>query len=156
MRYLIKSEGSTKAVAKKLGVTERTVQRYAKGDIKKPRAALAKKMDGEVRKRWQPRNQAKARAAAAKAGVVIDTRARFGFTAAPGTTDDARLRRITQHLGPEYSGRLIAAQDAGATDAQLQAIVAEGLQQEYFRDAGSRAGGLAVDFTDIDYIDFGF
>ena len=66
------------------------------------------------------------------------------------------MRRITQHLGPEYSARLIAAQDAGATDAQLQAVVAEGLQHEYFRDGGSRAGGLGVDFTDIDYIDFGF
>lgn len=154
MRYLVKQMGSTKAVAGKLGVTQRTVERYAKGEIKKPRAALAQKMEGEVRRRWQPRNQAKARARAAQSGITIETRARFGFTAAPGTTDDGRMRRITQPLSPEYADRLIAAQEAGAPDAQLQQIAAEGIGHGYFRDGGARAGGLAVDFTDIDYIDF--
>lgn len=154
MRYLVKQLGGTKAAAAKLGVTQRTVERYAKGEIKKPRAALAQKMEGEVRRRWQPLVQKRARARAAQSGVTIDTRARFGFTAAPGTSDDGRMRRITQHLPPEYADRLIAAQQAGATDAQLQQIAAEGLGHEYFRDGGGRARGLSVDFTDIDYIDF--
>ncbi|MEU9109301.1 hypothetical protein AB0D54_34265 [Streptomyces xanthophaeus] len=33
---------------------------------------------------------------------MIETRARFGFTAAPATTDDGRMRRITQHVPIEY------------------------------------------------------
>lgn len=94
--------------------------------------------------------------AARTTGLVIETRARFGFTAAPGTTDDGRMRRITQHLPPEYAGRLFAAQEAGAGEAQLRAIAAEGLQEIYFKDNGARAGGLLVEFTDIDYVDFAF
>ncbi|MFI6006085.1 telomere-protecting terminal protein Tpg [Streptomyces sp. NPDC051366] len=70
-----------------------------------------------------------------------------------GTSDDGWMRRITQHLPPEFAGRLLAAQDAGASEAELQQIAAEGLQEVYFKDGGGRAQGLLVEFTDIDYID---
>jgi hypothetical protein len=88
--------------------------------------------------------------------MVIETRARFGFTAAPGSTDDSRMRRVTQHLPPSYAARLFDAQAAGATEHQLQAIAAEGLQEIYFKDRGRRADGLEVEFTDIDYIEVDF
>lgn len=39
---------------------------------------------------------------------------------------------------------------------QLQAVLAEGLQQEYFKDRGRRADGLLVEFTDIDYVELSF
>ena len=84
-----------------------------------------------------------------------ETRARFGFTAAPGTTDDGRMRRLTQSLPPEYAGRLFSAREQGASERELERIAAEGLQEVYFKDGGRRAGGLTVEFTDIDYIDFG-
>jgi hypothetical protein len=35
----------------------------------------------------------------------------------------------------------------------LQNIVAEGLQEVYFKDGGRRANDLLVEFTDIDYLD---
>jgi hypothetical protein len=89
-------------------------------------------------------------------GLQIRTRARFGFTAAPGSTDDGRIRRITQHLPPVYASRLFDAQAAGATEQQLQAIAAEGLQEIYFKDRGRRAQGLEVEFTDIDYVELDF
>lgn len=92
-------------------------------------------------------------AAATTGGVVIDTRARFGFTAVPGSTDDARLRLITQALPPANAARLFEAQEQGAGEQRLRAIAAEGLQEFYFRDRGRRAQGLQVEFTDIDYID---
>ncbi|MFD5514340.1 telomere-protecting terminal protein Tpg [Streptomyces sp. NPDC127051] len=76
----------------------------------------------------------------ARTGLVIETRARFGFAATPGTTDGGLMRRITQHLPSECAGRLLAAQDAGASEADLQRIAAEGLQGVHFRDGGSRAG----------------
>jgi hypothetical protein len=47
-------------------------------------------------------------------------------------------------------------QAAGATDAQLQAVVAEGLQEQYFKDGGRRADGLLVEFTDIDYVELDY
>jgi hypothetical protein len=65
--------------------------------------------------------------AASTGGLVVSTRARFGFTAAPGTTDDARIRDLTQALPPRWADRLLEARDSGANEQQLQRIAAEGL-----------------------------
>jgi transcriptional regulator with XRE-family HTH domain len=148
MRFLLKTEKrSTRALAARIGVTQRTVERYLKGTLRRPRKDLAARLEREVRKDWQPRVQQRAKKkAAASGGIVIETRARFGFTAAPGSTDDGRIRRITQHLPPTHASRLFDALAAGATEQQLQAIAAEGL----------RAQGLEVEFTDIDYIELDF
>ncbi|MFE6744119.1 telomere-protecting terminal protein Tpg [Streptomyces tubercidicus] len=158
MRYLVKQhKGSTKAVAQLLGISQRTVERYVKDQIRRPRRDLAARIEREVRKRWQPKVRQKAQQrAASTGGIVIETRARFGFTAAPGTTDDGRIRLITQHLPPAYAARLFDAQAAGATEQQLQNIAAEGLQEIYFKDRGRRADGLLVEFTDIDYVELDF
>ncbi|MEU8465790.1 XRE family transcriptional regulator [Streptomyces sp. NPDC029003] len=155
MRYLVKQYKSTRATAAALGITQRTVERYVKDQIKKPRPELADRIEREVKKKWQPQIRAKAKkAAATTGGIVVDTRARFGYTAAPGTTDDGRLRHLTVALPPEFAGRLFDAQDAGASEQQLRDIAAEGLQEIYFKDRGRRAGGLLVEFTDIDHIEF--
>ncbi|MEU9033240.1 XRE family transcriptional regulator [Streptomyces sp. NPDC048383] len=157
VRFLVKQLKSTKAVAAALGISQRTVERYVKNQIKQPKPELAARLEAEVRRRWQPLVRKRARDRAARTtGLVIETRARFGFTAAPGTTDDGRMRRITQHLPPEYANRLFAAQEAGATEAQLRHITAEALQEIYFKDNGARATSLLVEFTDIDYVDFAF
>ncbi|SEE36525.1 DNA-binding protein [Streptomyces sp. KS_5] len=157
MRFLAKATKGTRAAAEVLGISQRTVERYLKGQIKQPRPDLATRLTDEVRHRWQPRVRAQARKrAATTGGITIETRARFGFTAAPGTTDDARIRLITQHLPPAYAARLIDAHTTGASDQQLQDIAAEGLQEIYFKDHGRRASGLQVAFTDIDYIELDF
>ncbi len=92
--------------------------------------------------------------AATATGIVIETRARFGFTAAPRTTDDARLRLITQHLPSAYAARLFdAVQAASATEQQLRDIAAERLQEIYFKDRGRRAGWLLAEFTAVEHID---
>ncbi|MET9887067.1 XRE family transcriptional regulator [Streptomyces sp. NPDC006430] len=157
VRFLVKQLKSTRETARLLGISQRTVERYVKDQIKQPKPALAARLASEVRRRWQPLVRKRARAKAARTtGLVIETRARFGFTAAPGSTDDGRMRRITQHLPPEYASRLFAAQEAGAGESQLRAIAAEGLQEIYFKDNGARADSLLVEFTDIDYVDFAF
>jgi hypothetical protein len=154
MRYLVKQLKGTRAAAEALGITQRTVERYVRNQIKKPRRELAARLEREVTKRWQPQIRAKAKQQAATTdGIMIDTRARFGYTAAPGTTDDARLRHLTQALPPQYAARLFEAQDQGATEQQLRNIAAEGLQEIYFKDHGRRAQDLQVEFTDVDYID---
>ncbi|MFF8867354.1 telomere-protecting terminal protein Tpg [Streptomyces sp. NPDC015139] len=156
MRYLVKQyKGSTKQVALLLGITQRTVERYVKDQIKRPRPDLAARIEREVRRRWQPQVRARAKKAASTTdGIMIDTRARFGFTAAPGTTDDARLRHLTLALPPEHAARLFDAQEAGATEQQLQHIAAEALGEVYFRDSGRRAHGLEVEFTDLEHLEF--
>jgi transcriptional regulator with XRE-family HTH domain len=155
MRYLVKQLKGTRAVADALGISQRTVERYVKDQIRRPRADLAQRLEDAVRQRWQPRIRAEARKqAATSTGLVVDTRARFGFTAAPGTTDDARIRHLTIALPPHYAARLFDAQDAGASERQLRDIAAEGLGEMYFRDGGRRAQGLAVEFTDVEHVEF--
>lgn len=158
MRFLVKREkGSTQAVARRLGISRRTVERYLKGQLRRPRAELAARLAEEVRKDWQPRVKERARQrAASSTGLVIETRARFGFSAAPGSTDDGRVRRITQHLPPAYAARLFEARSAGAAEDRLRAIAAEGLQEIYFKDGGRRAQELTVEFTDIDYVELDY
>ncbi|MER7805555.1 XRE family transcriptional regulator [Streptomyces parvulus] len=156
MRYLVKQLKGTGAVARLLGISQRTVERYVKGQLKQPRPDLRDRMEREVRKRWQPKVRERARRKASTTdGLILSTRARFGFTAAPGTTDDARVRDITQALTPQWAHRLFTARDRGATERQLQQIAAEGLAEMYFRDNNTRAHGLGVEFTDIDRVDIG-
>ncbi|AXE90882.1 MULTISPECIES: XRE family transcriptional regulator [unclassified Streptomyces] len=155
MRFLVRQLRGTGPVAELLGITRRTVERYVRDQIRHPRPELAERLEREVVKRWQPRVRAQARrAAATTAGIVIDTRARFGYTAAPGTTDDARLRHLTVALPPEYAARLFDTQEAGGTEQQLRDIAAEGLQEIYFKDHGRRAQGLLVEFTDVEHLEF--
>ncbi|MFE9701662.1 telomere-protecting terminal protein Tpg, partial [Streptomyces sp. NPDC006270] len=49
MRYLVKQLGGTRAVARMLLVSQRTVERYVKDQIKKPRPDLAARMEREVK-----------------------------------------------------------------------------------------------------------
>jgi transcriptional regulator with XRE-family HTH domain len=156
MRYLVKQhQGSTRRVAELLGISQRTVERYVKNQIKNPRPQLAERLEREVRTRWQPQVRARARqAAATTAGIMIDTRARFGFTAAPGSTDDARVRILTLALPPQHAARLFEAQEAGATEDQLRQVAAEALGEVYFRDNGRRAHGLEVELTDLEHLQF--
>lgn len=156
MRYLVKQLKGTRAVAQLLRVSQRTVERYVKDQIKKPRPDLAARLEREVKKRWQPQVRARARQrAATTGGIIIDTRARIGYTAPIGSTDEDRLRHLTVALPPQYAARLFDAQAAGATDQQLREITAEGLKEVYFQDGDRRAGQLEeVRFTDIDHLDF--
>lgn len=155
MRLLMRAEkGSAKAVAQRLGISRRQVERYLAGKAKHPRPALRDALTREVKKAWQPRVRAQARKkAATTGGITIETRARFGYTAPIGTTDDPRMRRLTVHLPPSYAARLFTAQQQGAGDQQLRAIVTEGLQEVYFKEHGTRAGNLEVELLDIDYFD---
>jgi hypothetical protein len=154
MRFLVKQLKGTRPVAELLGISQRTVERYVADQLKQPRPELAARLEREVRRRWQPQVRARAKQRAATTdGLVFTTRARFGFTAAPGTTDDARIRDITQALPPRWAERLFQARDAGATEDQLLQIAAEGLGEMYFRADNTRAQGLDVEFTDVDQID---
>ncbi|WP_258308703.1 XRE family transcriptional regulator [Streptomyces sp. NWU339] len=152
---VVRQLNGTRAVAGALGVSQRTVERYVKDQIRRPRPDLARRLEDAVRARWRPRVRAQARRrAATRTGLVVDTRARFGFTAAPGTTDDARLRHLTRALPPQHAARLFDAQDTGATEQRLRDLAAEALGEVYFRDGGRRASGLEVQFTDVEHVEF--
>ncbi|MEU9396932.1 XRE family transcriptional regulator [Streptomyces sp. NPDC048324] len=156
--YLIRQLGSARAVAAEIGVTADSVNRYRRGARKHARADVAAKIDDAVRQRWQPQvRKRRQRQAAATGGITVETRARFGYTAPVGTTDDGRFRRLTVHLPPEYARRLFEARDAGASDRQMRGIIAEGFKEIYFQDGGGRAMGLSdVEINDIDYLDLDY
>ncbi|MFI8008326.1 telomere-protecting terminal protein Tpg [Streptomyces sp. NPDC086010] len=156
--FLLKQLGSAKAVALELGVTADSVNRYRRGARKHPRADVAAKIDDAVRQRWQPLVRKRRRKQpAATRGITVETRARFGCSAAIGTTDDGRFRRLTVHLPPAYAQRLFDARNTGATDQQMRQIIAEGFKEVYFQDGGSRAMGLSdVEINDIDYLDLDY
>ncbi len=109
-----------------------------------------------MKARWQPQIRAKAKQkAASTGGIIIDTRARLGYTAPIGSTDQDRIRHLTIALPPAHAARLFNAQEQGASDARLQEIAAEALKEVYFQDGGRRAGSLdEVRFTDIEHLEF--
>ncbi|WP_314254529.1 telomere-protecting terminal protein Tpg [Streptomyces sp. DSM 40907] len=157
INFLLKQLKTTRAVVGELGVSQRSVECYRRGDRKTPPRRVADRIDSAVRARWQPVVRGRRRKeAATSTGITVETRARFGYTAPVGTTDDGRVRRLTVHLPAAYAQRLFDARFRGAGDRHLRAIVAEGLQEIYFKDGGTRADQLRVEFTGIDYFDVSF
>nr|WTA00808.1 XRE family transcriptional regulator [Streptomyces sp. NBC_00857] len=157
MRYLVKQLRGTKAVAQMLRVSQRTVERYVKDQIKKPRADLAARIEREVKARWQPQIRAKAKEKAASTeGIIVDIHARMGYTAPIGSTDQDRIRHLTVALPPRYAARLFEAQEQGADEDRLRELTAEALKEVYFQDDGRRAGSLEeVQINDVLHLDFG-
>ncbi|MER5227317.1 telomere-protecting terminal protein Tpg [Streptomyces flaveus] len=156
--YLIRQLGSAKAVAQEIGVTADSVNRYRRGARKHARPDVAAKINDAVRQRWQPQvRKRRQKQAATATGITVETRARFGYTAPVGTTDDGRFRRLTVHLPPAYAQRLFDARNTGASEQQMRGIIAEGFKEIYFQDGGARATGLSdVTLNDIDYLDLDY
>ncbi|MEW1854688.1 telomere-protecting terminal protein Tpg, partial [Streptomyces albidoflavus] len=137
--YLLKQMGSAKAVAQELGVTADSVNRYRRGARKHARADVASKINDAVRQRWQPQvRKRRQKQAATSGGITVETRARFGYTAPVGTTDDGRFRRLTVHLPPTYAQRLFDARESGVSEQEMRGIIAEGFKEIYFQDGGDR------------------
>ncbi|MFF5639410.1 telomere-protecting terminal protein Tpg [Streptomyces sp. NPDC012825] len=152
--FLIRRLGSAKAVAAEIGVTTDSVNRYRRDARKHARPDVAARIHSAVTSRWQPQvRRRRQQQAATTGGITVETRARFGYTAPIGTSDDNRLRRLTVHLPPAYAQRLFDAHNAGADDQELRGIIADGFKDVYFQDSGTRAIGLSdVQLTDIDYL----
>ncbi|WP_405748358.1 MULTISPECIES: telomere-protecting terminal protein Tpg [unclassified Streptomyces] len=158
LRFLLMArQGSTRRVAAVLGVSQRTVQRWVTkkpGARRPPSPMQARAIEEAVLARWQPRVRAHRRAQAEAAGFVFHTRARFGFAAPAGSSDDPRVRWITQDLRGEVARELFAARDAGAGEQQQTVILGRALGHSYFREWGSRAHGLHVVFSDVEFAEF--
>jgi transcriptional regulator with XRE-family HTH domain len=154
LHFLVRTaKGSTKKVAQELGVSQRTVQRWLKG-TSVPKPAAAKNIEQQVRAKWQPRVKDRTRKAALKNGFVLHVQAQFGYQSAAGSTDDPRLRTITQKLPGEVARRLYEAIDAGASQAQQEQLLADALQEHYFKDGGRRASGLVTEINGLQWADF--
>lgn len=158
VRFLLAQErtpnraAAARALAARLGVTQRTVERWRDGLRKQPPPALDRALTDLVRQQWQPRVRRRAAdAAAATGGITIAVRGTFGYTADTGTTDESRMRRITHHLAPDVAADLLARARAGASEDELRRVLADALRDAYFRDGGRRAHQLrVVELTHVD------
>ncbi|GAA1500858.1 hypothetical protein GCM10009760_63050 [Kitasatospora kazusensis] len=126
-----------------LGVSQRTVQRWLKGQGT-PKPDAAKKVEQRVRAKWQPRVKDRTRKAAEKNGFTLHLSGTFGFSAVGGSTDDPRDRVLENLKMPgSVAQALYAARDADATDAEQEKLLADALREHYFQDRGSRARGVS-------------
>ncbi|WP_394814136.1 telomere-protecting terminal protein Tpg [Streptomyces salyersiae] len=119
-----------------------------------PGPTQVRAIEEAVLARWQPRIRARRRAQAETEGFVFRTRARFGFAAPAGSSEDPRVRWITQDLPGEVARELFAARDAGVGEQQQTVILARALGHAYFREWGRRAHGLHIAFSDVEFADF--
>ncbi|EYT77962.1 hypothetical protein CF54_39765 [Streptomyces sp. Tu 6176] len=157
MKFLLtRAKGSTKAVAERLGVSRRTVERYRAGKLTTPQKRLKAALVEQTESAWQPQVRARAREqASASGGMMVEVTAYFGFTGT-GSSDDGRIRTITTPISPTYAKRILVLQEAGATEEDLHPIVAEAITESYFTEWGTRAAGLRADFTHVQAIEFLF
>ncbi|MFI1568335.1 telomere-protecting terminal protein Tpg [Streptomyces sp. NPDC020490] len=147
---------STKALAERLGVSTRTVQRYRAGKLTTPQKRLQAALVEETESQWQPQVRARAREqASTSSGMMVEVTAYFGFTCS-GSSDDGRIRTITTPISPTYVKQILELQEAGATEEDLHPIVAEAITESYFTEWGTRADGLRADFTHVQSISFQF
>ncbi|MGW6463943.1 telomere-protecting terminal protein Tpg [Streptomyces rubiginosohelvolus] len=153
---LTRAKGSTKALAERLGVSRRTVERYRSGTLTTPQKRLQAALVEETESEWQPQVRAQAREqAATSGGMMVHVVAYFGF-AASGSSDDGRERHITTAISPTYVQQILQLQEAGATEEELHPVVAQAVTESYFTEWGTRAQGLRADFTHVQSIDFEF
>ncbi|MXG30438.1 telomere-protecting terminal protein Tpg [Streptomyces sp. YIM 132580] len=153
---LTRAKGSTKALAERLGVSRRTVERYRSGTLTTPQKRLQAALVEETESEWQPQVRAQAREqAATSGGMMVHVVAYFGF-AATGSSDDGRERHITTAISPTYVQQILQLQESGATEEELHPVVAQAVTESYFTEWGTRAQGLRADFTHVQSIDFEF
>ncbi|NJP53500.1 terminal protein [Streptomyces sp. SBST2-5] len=153
---LTRAKGSTKALAERLGVSRRTVERYRAGKLTTPQKRLQAALVEETESEWQPQVRAQARErASTSSGMMVEVTAYFGFTCT-GSSDDGRIRTITTPISPTYAKQILELQEAGATEEDLHPIVAEAITESYFTEWGTRADGLRADFTHVQAIEFLF
>ncbi|WP_331722424.1 telomere-protecting terminal protein Tpg [Streptomyces anulatus] len=153
---LTRAKGSTKALAERLGVSRRTVERYRAGKLTTPQKRLQAALVEETESEWQPQVRAQAREqAATSGGMMVRVVAYFGFTAT-GSSDDGRIRHITTPISPTYAQQILQLQASGATEEELHPIVAQAITESYFTEWGALADGLRADFTHVQSIDFEF
>ncbi|MEU7047837.1 telomere-protecting terminal protein Tpg [Streptomyces eurythermus] len=127
---LTRAKGATQALAERLGVSRRTVERYRAGTLTTPQKRLrAALVGGETGSEWQPHVRAQARhQAATSSGMMVEVTAYFGFTCT-GSSDDGRERSITTAISPTCAKQILELQEAGATEEDLHPNVAEAITE---------------------------
>lgn len=151
-------KGNTAKVAERLGLSRSWVQRTAKNrgrNLSRSKPETLESLRTQASRDHQPRLTARAEQRAQEEGLTIETRATFGFKAGGRSTDQARVRRLTEDVPDHLVPAVFEALRSGDEDA-LSKLLGQGLAEEYFRTPGTDAEDLDVEFGDIDYVEVDF
>ncbi|CQR59526.1 Hypothetical C [Streptomyces leeuwenhoekii] len=66
------------------------------------------------------------------------------------------MRDVITAVSPSHAARILDAKERGATDDELQPLLAEAITESYFREGGTARAGLRMNFRDVEHpqIDF--
>ncbi|MGY3206314.1 telomere-protecting terminal protein Tpg [Streptomyces sp. TE5632] len=158
LRFLTSKSTDLAALASRLNTTPRTLQRILAKQPTTPNEALSQAILKEVIRLWQPRIRRRAHQALSEQqhSLWVSFQGWFGFDAAAGTSDDGRVRHLSEPVHPPYPARLLAARHRGASEQELRSIVADGVGESYFKVSPGNNGLHAVRLTNVDYINFSY
>ncbi len=89
--------------------------------------SVGARLRAEVLRLGRPAMLDHARAGAVTTGMMVHTRARFGYRNVPGGRDGARVRLITQLVRPGEACALLDAHRDGAPETELHRLLQRGL-----------------------------
>lgn len=154
--HLLRHEpGGVQTLSARLGTTLDALARITAGTRLPADDPLHRTLEREVLHGWQPRIRRTAHEAILRnqGQVSVSFRARFGFTATRGSTDDPRLRYLTLSLYEPYPDQLFTARRRSAPEAELHQILSQALAASYFH-RNNAAVAEDVTLKEIDFLEF--
>lgn len=158
LRFLASQHTDIDTLATHLHTTPAIVQDILELRRTAQGTALHQTIVKEIIRLWQPRVRRRAHNEILnhpQMSMGVHFRAWFGFHGAAGTSDDGRMRHISERLPAPYPARLLQARHREADENELRTIVADAVGEAYFRV--SPTGNLhMVRLTNIQYIEFAY
>ncbi|MFE2639562.1 hypothetical protein ACFXKF_33170 [Streptomyces scopuliridis] len=111
------------------------------------------RLRAEVLRLGRPTMLDHARIGAVTTGMMVHTRARFGYRNVPGGRDEARVRLITQLVRPDEACALLGAHRDGAPEKELHRLLQRGLVVAYFEPDNPDFIDWMFDLGELDFID---
>lgn len=108
------------------------------------------RLRAEVLRLGRPAVLDRARIGAVATGMMVHTRARFGYR---GGRDRARVRLITQLVRPDEACALLGAHRDGAPEEELHRLLQRGLVVAYFQPDDTDSIDWRFDLGVLDFID---
>jgi hypothetical protein len=158
LRFLLSHHTDIPALATRLRTTAATVQDILERRSTASAGPLHQAIVREIVRLWQPRVRRRIHQevlAHQHRGLQVHFRGWFGFDGAEGSSDDGRMRQLSQQLPDPYPARLFEARYRNAEEKELRGIVGDAVGEAYFKVAPVR-GRHVVRLTDIEYVEFSY
>ncbi|MFD4529103.1 telomere-protecting terminal protein Tpg [Streptomyces sp. NPDC058470] len=114
---------------------------------------VSARLRAEVLRLARPAMLEHARIRAVTTGMMVHTRARFGYRAVPGGRDEARVRLITQLVRPDEACALLSAHREEAPEGELHRLLQRGLVVAYFQPRDTDRIDQFFELGPLDFVD---